>query len=203
MSTRREIITLLGGAAAAWPLATHAQQSKHMRRVAALMPYTANDPQAQNRNAAFLQGLQQLGWTIGQNVQIDYRWSEGNEDDTRKYAAELVALAPDVIFTSGSAAIGPLRRATRTVPIVFVLVPDPVGAGFVDSLARPGGNITGFTQFDSPAEAHSPLVSRSLRNGAARKRIGDVRNCKSGATHRSIVFAAAIRPCTYKSAMSG
>jgi putative ABC transport system substrate-binding protein len=148
MSTRREIITLLGGAAAAWPLATHAQQSKHMRRVAALMPYTANDPQAQNRNAAFLQGLQQLGWTIGQNVQIDYRWSEGNEDDTRKYAAELVALAPDVIFTSGSAAIGPLRRATRTVPIVFVLVPDPVGAGFVDSLARPGGNITGFTQFD-------------------------------------------------------
>jgi putative ABC transport system substrate-binding protein len=145
---RRDFVALLGGAAATWPLAARAQQSKHMRRVAALMPYTANDPQAQNRNAAFLQGLQQLGWTIGQNVQIDYRWSEGNEDDTRKYAAELVALAPDVIFTSGSAAIGPLRRATRTVPIVFVLVPDPVGAGFVDSLARPGGNITGFTQFD-------------------------------------------------------
>ncbi len=145
---RREFIMLLGGTAGAWPWAASAQQSKHMRRVAALMPYTANDPQAQNRNAAFLQGLHQLGWTIGQNVQIDYRWSEGNEDDTRKYAAELVALAPDVIFTSGSAAIGPLRRATRTVPIVFVLVPDPVGAGFVDSLARPGGNITGFTQFD-------------------------------------------------------
>jgi putative ABC transport system substrate-binding protein len=145
---RREFITLLGGAAATWPVAGRAQQRERMRRVAALMPYTANDPQAQNRNAAFLQGLQQLGWTIGQNVQIDYRWSEGNEDDTRKYAAELVALAPDVIFTSGSAAIGPLRRATRTVPIVFVLVPDPVGAGFVDSLARPGGNITGFTQFD-------------------------------------------------------
>ena len=148
MMRRREFITLLGGAAAAWPLVARAQQGKHMRRVAALMPYTANDPQAQNRNAAFLQGLQQLGWTIGQNVQIDYRWSEGNEDDTRKYAAELVALAPDVIFTSGSAGIGPLRRATRTVPIVFVLVPDPIGAGFVDSLARPGGNITGFTQFD-------------------------------------------------------
>src|SRR5262245_2183506 len=121
MIRRREFITLLGGAAAAWPVASHAQQSKHMRRVAALMPYMANDPQAQNRNAAFLQGLQQLGWTIGQNVQIDYRWSEGNEDDTRKYAAELAALAPDVIFTSGSAGIGPLRRATRTVPIVFVL----------------------------------------------------------------------------------
>jgi putative ABC transport system substrate-binding protein len=145
---RREFITLVGGAAAAWPLAARAQQSRRMRRVAALMPYTANDPQSQNRNAAFLQGLQQLGWIVGENLQIDYRWSEGNEDDTRKFAAELVALAPDVIFTSGSAGIGPLRRATRTVPIVFVLVPDPVGAGFVDSLARPGGNITGFTQFD-------------------------------------------------------
>src|SRR5262245_20849653 len=107
---RREFIALLGGATAVGPLAARAKQSKQMRRVAALMPYTANDPQAQNRNAAFLQGLQQLGWTIGQNVQIDYRWSEGNEDDTRKYAAELVALAPDVIFTSGSAGIGPLRR---------------------------------------------------------------------------------------------
>jgi putative tryptophan/tyrosine transport system substrate-binding protein len=97
---------------------------------------------------AFLQGLQQLGWTVGQNVQIDYRWSAGSEDDTRKYAAELVALAPDVIFASGTAAVEPLRRATHTVPIVFVLVPDPVGAGFVASLARPGGNVTGFTQFD-------------------------------------------------------
>jgi putative ABC transport system substrate-binding protein len=119
-----------------------------MRRIAALMPYGANDPQAQNRNAAFLQALQQLGWTVGENLQIDYRWSAGNEDDTRKYATELVALAPDVILVSGSAAIEPLRRATRTVPIVFVLVPDPVGAGFVDSLARPGGNVTGFTQYD-------------------------------------------------------
>jgi putative ABC transport system substrate-binding protein len=145
---RRALILGLGGAAMAWPLAARGQQSKLVRRVAALMPYTANDPQAQNRNAAFLQALQQLGWIIGQNLQIDYRWSEGREDDTRKYAAELVALAPDVIFTSGSAAVQPLRRATRTVPIVFVLVPDPVGAGFVDTLARPGANITGFTQFD-------------------------------------------------------
>ena len=146
---RREFILLLGSTAAGWPLAAHAQSKpKPMRRVAALMPYSANDPQSQNRNAAFLQALQQLGWTVGQNVQIDYRWSAGNEDDTRKYAAELVALAPDVIFTAGSAAIEPLRRATRTVPIVFALVPDPVGAGFVDSLARPGGNITDFTQFD-------------------------------------------------------
>jgi ABC-type uncharacterized transport system substrate-binding protein len=146
---RREFILFLGGTAAAWPLVAHAQSKpKSMRRVAALMPYSANDPQSQNRNAAFLQALQQLGWVVGQNVQIDYRWSAGNEDETRKYAAELVALAPDVIFTSGSAAIEPLRRATRTVPIVFVLVPDPIGAGFVDSLARPGGNITGFSQWD-------------------------------------------------------
>jgi putative ABC transport system substrate-binding protein len=96
----------------------------------------------------FLQALQQLGWSIGQNVQIDYRWSAGSEDDTRKYAAELVALAPDVILVSGSAALDPLRRMTRSVPIVFVLIPDPVGAGFVDSLARPGGNVTGFANFD-------------------------------------------------------
>jgi putative tryptophan/tyrosine transport system substrate-binding protein len=145
---RRAFIAMLGGAAAAWPLAVRAQQSKRMRRVGALLPYAANDPQAQTRNAAFLQGLQQLGWTVGTNVQIDYRWAAGNEDDTRKYAAELVALAPDVIFASGSAAVGPLHRATRTVPIVFAIVPDPVGAGFVDSLARPGGNITGFTPYE-------------------------------------------------------
>ena len=146
---RREFILLLGGTAAAWPLTARAQsKSKSVRRVAALMPYSANDPQSQNRNAAFLQALQQLGWIVGQNVEIEYRWSSGNEDETRKYAVELVALAPDVIFTAGSAAIEPLRRLTRAVPIVFALVPDPVGAGFVDSLARPGGNITGFTQFD-------------------------------------------------------
>ena len=144
---RREFITLLGGAAA-WPIVATAQQGKRMRRVGVLMPYAANDPQAHARNAAFLQGLQQLAWTVGNNVEIDYRWSGGNEDDTRRYAAELVALAPDVIFTSGSAAVGPLQRATRTVPIVFAQVPDPVGAGFVVSLARPGGNITGFTPFE-------------------------------------------------------
>jgi putative tryptophan/tyrosine transport system substrate-binding protein len=133
---------------ATWPLAARAQQGKRIRRVGMLLPYAANDPQVQTRNAAFLQGLQQLGWTVGNNVQIDYRWSAGNEDDTRRYAAELVALAPDVIFASGSAAVGPLRRATRTVPIVFAVVPDPVGAGFVDSLARPGGNATGFIPYE-------------------------------------------------------
>jgi putative tryptophan/tyrosine transport system substrate-binding protein len=143
MSTRRELITLLGSAATVWPFAARAQQGKRMRRVGVLIPLSANDPQAQVRNAAFLQGLQQFGWTVGNNVQIDYRWSAGNEDDTRKYALELVALAPDVIFASSSGAVGQLQRATRTVPIVFARVADPVGAGFVDSLPRPGGNITG------------------------------------------------------------
>ena len=144
---RREFITLLGGSAV-WPSAARAQQSRRMRRVGALMPFAANDPQAQERNAAFLQGLQQLGWTVGENIQIDYRWSGGTEDATQKDAAELVSLAPDVIFASGSAAAGPLRRATRTVPIVFTNVIDPVGSGFVESLARPGGNITGFTPYE-------------------------------------------------------
>jgi putative ABC transport system substrate-binding protein len=145
---RRQFLRLLGGTAAAWPVAAYAQQRKTMRRVGVLMPFAAKDPQVQIRNAAFLQGLQQLGWTVGDNIQVDYRWSGGNEDDTRKYAAELVALAPDVIFTSGSAAVGPLQRATGTVPIVFAATPDPVGAGFVDSLARPGGNITGFAAYE-------------------------------------------------------
>jgi len=144
---RRDFVALLGGAAA-WPLAARAQQREKVRRIGMLMPYAANDPQVQIRNAAFLQGLQQLGWTVGQNVEIDYRWSEGNMDDTRRYAAELVALAPDLIFAPGSATVGPLQQVTRTVPIVFVLVVDPVGSGFVNSLARPGGNATGFTSYD-------------------------------------------------------
>jgi putative tryptophan/tyrosine transport system substrate-binding protein len=164
---RREFIALLGGAAA-WPLAARAQERKRIRRVGALMPYAANDPQAQARNAAFLQGLQQLGWTVGTNVQIDYRWSAGNEDDTRKYAAELVALAPDVIFASGSAAVGPLRRATRTVPIVFAATPDPVGAGFVESLARPGGNITGFTPYEYGIGAKWLEVLKEIAPSVAR-----------------------------------
>src|SRR5262249_20741211 len=145
---RRDFITLLGGAAAAWPLAARAQQRERVRRIGVLMPFAANDPQAQIRNAAFLQGLLQLGWTVGQNLQIDYRLSSGNIDDTRRYAVELVALAPDVIFASGATSVEPLRQATRTVPIVFVLVPDPVGSGFVNTLARPGGNATGLATYD-------------------------------------------------------
>jgi putative ABC transport system substrate-binding protein len=140
---RREFMTLLGGAATI-PLAARAQQREQVRRIGALLPYAADDPQVQARIGAFLKGLQQLGWTPGQNIQIDYRWSGGRAADTRRYAAELATLAPEVILASGSGALAPLLQETRNVPIVFALVPDPVGAGFVDSLARPGGNATGF-----------------------------------------------------------
>jgi putative tryptophan/tyrosine transport system substrate-binding protein len=145
---RREFITLLSGAAAAWPLAARAQQGERVRRIGVLMNLAADDPEGQGRLAAFLQGLQQLGWTAGRNLQIDTRWVAGNADHIRKHAAELVALAPDVILSTGTAVAGPLLQATRTVPIVFVQVVDPVGAGFVASLARPGGNATGFTTFE-------------------------------------------------------
>jgi putative tryptophan/tyrosine transport system substrate-binding protein len=144
---RRAFITLLGGAAA-WPLAARAQQPERMRRIGVLMSTTADDPLGQARIAAFLHGLQQLGWTDGRNVRIDARWSAGDADRSRRYAAELVGLAPDVILASGGSVAGPLLQATRTVPIVFTLTPDPVGAGFVDSLARPGGNATGFTNLE-------------------------------------------------------
>jgi putative ABC transport system substrate-binding protein len=144
---RREFITFLGGAAAAWPLGARAQQSDRVRRIGVLMNTAANTD-AQANLAAFRQVLQQLGWTDGRNMRIETRWAGGRATEIRKYAAELVALAPDVIFATGTAAIGPFLQATRTVPIVFVNVADPVGAGFVDSLSRPGGNATGFLQFE-------------------------------------------------------
>ena len=133
----------------AWPLAARAQQGERMRRVGVLMASTADDPESQARIAAFVQALQQLGWTDGRNVRIDTRWATSNADDIRRHAAELAALAPDVILAAaGTSTVAPLLQATRTVPIVFVVVIDPVGAGFVASLARPGGNATGFTMFE-------------------------------------------------------
>jgi putative ABC transport system substrate-binding protein len=144
---RREFISLLGGAAT-WPLAARAQQAERMRRIGVLMALASDDPEGQARLMAFVQRLQELGWTEGRNVRIEYRWASSDADRYRRYAAELVALAPDVILASGGSVVGPLRHATRTVPIVFVQVSDPVGAGFVESLARPGGNATGFTQFE-------------------------------------------------------
>jgi putative tryptophan/tyrosine transport system substrate-binding protein len=145
---RRDFITLLGGAVAAWPLAARAQQQPgRVRRVGVLIGIAVNDPDAQTRLAAFVQTLQQLGWTDGRNVRIDTRWASGDAELIRRYAAELVALAPDVIFVTG-AAVAALLQATHTVPIVFAAVADPVGSGFVDSLSQPGGNATGFMQFE-------------------------------------------------------
>ena len=145
---RREFIKLVGGVAAAWPLAARAQQTEQMRRIGVLGARAADEPEVQARMSAFLQGLQQWGWTVGRNVQIEYRWAGGSADDIRKYAAELVALGPDVFLSTGGVSLAALLQATRTIPIVFTNVPDPVGAGFVDSLARPGGNATGFVVFE-------------------------------------------------------
>jgi putative tryptophan/tyrosine transport system substrate-binding protein len=145
---RREFITLLGGAAAACPLAARAQQPERLRRVGVLMNVAADNPRGQAELAAFTQALQQLGWSDSRNMRIDTRWGENDVDRDRRYAAELVGLAPDLIFASGTLSVAALRNITRTLPIVFVNVSDPVGAGFVDTLARPSGNITGFMNFE-------------------------------------------------------
>jgi putative ABC transport system substrate-binding protein len=148
VTTRREFITLLGGAAAGWPLAARAEQPERMRRIGVLLNNAADDPVAQARMTAFAQELAQLGWIAGRNVKIDSRWPAADNERVRRYAAELVALAPDVIVASSGQVVAALIEATRTVPIVFAGVPDPVGAGFVNSLARPGGNATGFLLFE-------------------------------------------------------
>jgi putative tryptophan/tyrosine transport system substrate-binding protein len=145
---RREFITLLGGAAAAWPVAAHAQQTDRARRIGVLTSLSMHDPASQARLTTLQQGLQQLGWTEGRNIHIDWRWGAGNADNLRKHAEQLTALAPDAIVANGSAAVALLLQATRAVPIVFTDVLDPVGAGFVDSLAHPGGNATGFMLFE-------------------------------------------------------
>ncbi|MGC1992538.1 MAG: ABC transporter substrate-binding protein [Pseudolabrys sp.] len=145
---RREFLGVLAGAVAVLPRVARAQQGKRVRRVGVLMPFTANDPEAQARNALFEQSLRELGWMVGRDLQIDYRWPGGEAASIRRDAAELVALAPDVIMTVGSLTMGPMQQATQTIPIVFVNLADPVGAGFVQSLARPGGNATGFTNYE-------------------------------------------------------
>jgi putative ABC transport system substrate-binding protein len=145
---RREFITLLGSAVAAWPLATRAQQPDRMRRIGVLMSTAADDPESQVRAAGFLQGLQELGWTVGRNVRIDWRWSAvDHRDRYETLAAELIALAPDVLVATGPN-VRPMQQATRTIPIVFAGLNDPVGGGTVTSLARPGGNITGFASVE-------------------------------------------------------
>jgi len=165
---RREFITLLGGSAA-WPIAARGQQQPdRVRRILVLATVTADNPEYQARLSAFQQGLQQLGWTDGRNVKIDIRWAAGNADNIRKYAAEFAALTPDVILAAGGAAVGPLLQATRTVPIVFAQVIDPVGAAFVDSLARPGGNATGFTSFEFGLSAKWLELLKEIAPGVRR-----------------------------------
>jgi len=145
---RREFIALLGGAAAVWPLAARAQQPSRVRRIGVLLPAAADDTRFQTFAGALLQALALLGWTIGRNVRIETRWATPNAADIRRHAAELAALVPDVILAHGASTVAPLLEATRTVPVVFAVATDPVAAGLVDSLARPGGNVTGFMDFE-------------------------------------------------------
>jgi len=188
---RREFITLLGSTVAAWPLAARAQQPERMRRIGVLMAPSANDPEAQARVAAFLQGLQELGWSDGRNVTIDIRSFTGNSADARKYAAELVALAPDVILATTSAAVAPLVETTRTVPIVFANVADPVGAGFVDSLARPGGNITGFVSWDYSISGKWLQLLKEIAPGVTRVAVTRDPSIASGPAQFAVIQAAA------------
>src|SRR5262245_34993040 len=164
---RREFITLLGGAAAAWPLAARAQQER-IRHIGILLPAAADDAGFQAPFGAFLQALALLGWTIGHNVRIDTRWATTNVVEIRRHATELVALAPDVIVASGTSTVGPLLQATRTVPIVFSNIGDPVGGGFVDSLARPGGNATGFMSYEYTLSGKSLELLKEIAPGVTR-----------------------------------
>jgi ABC-type uncharacterized transport system substrate-binding protein len=150
---RREFIPTFGAAAVGWPLATLAQQREQMRRIGVLMNLAADDPESSARLNAFVQGLQRLGWTDGRNVQLEIRWGAGKPDLFRRFAMELVAYAPDVILAASGATVSPLLQATRSIPIVFAQTPDPVGSGYVSSLARPGGNATGFTQIEFSVSA--------------------------------------------------
>ena len=167
MIGRRDFITLLGGAAA-WPLAARAQQQDAMRRLGVLLPVATDDAEFQTRVGAFLQALQQLGWTIGRNVKIDIRWATANADAIRRHAAELAALAPDVILAHGAPTLGPLLQVTRTVPIVFPVASDPVAAGFVESLARPGGNATGFMDWEYGMAVKWPELLKQIAPSVTR-----------------------------------
>lgn len=165
---RREFITLLGGAAVAWPIEARAQQSRPVKRVGVLLASAGDDSDVQAHAAVFMQHLNQSGWVDGRNVQIEIRWGAGNATDTSKYAAELIALAPDVIFVTGGVPLASLLRTTHDLPIVFAIVPDPVGSGFVDSLSRPGGNATGFMQFEYTLSAKWPELLKEIAPGVTR-----------------------------------
>jgi len=165
---RRDFIRAVGSAAVAWPLAARAQQTQRMRRIGLLLPASATDPEFKRRVDAFLEGLKEAGWSIGGNVQIEYRWVGGDPDHMHKHAAELVEFAPDVILADGGRAVSSAMRASRTVPIVFPVAGDPVGAGFVDTLARPGGNVTGFLNFEYSTSAKWLELLKQMAPGVTR-----------------------------------
>ena len=194
---RREFITIVGGAAA-WPLAARAQQRERVRRIGVLMSTAVDDPQDPARLAAFAQGLQELGWTIGRNLRIDYRWGASSPDNARKYAAELAALAPDVMLASGTIALAAVQQISHTIPVVFVNLVDPVSGGFVESLARPGGNTTGFLLFEFGISGKwlellkeiAPRVMRAavLRDPAVAQGIGQLGAIQSAASQLGVEF---------------
>jgi putative ABC transport system substrate-binding protein len=188
---RRDFITLLGGAAAAWPMVARAQQAERLRRIGVLLNVAADDPEGQARNAAFLQGLQELGWTVGRNVRIDYRWGAGDAALRRRYATELVALAPDVILTSGGSTLGPMLQLTSTIPIVFAQVIDPVGAGFVASLARPGGNATGFSTTEYGMSGKWLELLKEIAPGVTHAAVLRDASTSSGSAHFGALQAVA------------
>ena len=187
---RREFITLLGGAAA-WPLTARAQQAERVRRIGLLLATTADDADFQAWVGAFLQALALLGWTIGRNVRIDTRWATANAGEIRRHAAELVALAPDVILAHGSSTVGALTQATRTVPIVFPVVSDPVAAGFVDSLARPGGNATGFMTGEYSMSGKWLELLKQIAPGVTRAAVLRDATQGSGTSQFAVIQAAA------------
>src|SRR5262245_46014562 len=192
MMRRRQFITLLGGAAAAWPLGARAQQGERVRRVGVLLPATADDAEFQARAGAFQQGLQQLGWSIGRNVRIDTRWATANAAEVRRHAAELAALAPDVILAHGFSTVRPLMQGTRTIPIVFPVMGDPVGAGVVDSVARPGGNVTGFMVFEFTLAGKWPELLKQIAPNLARAAV--LRDATQGSSTSQFAVIQAAAP---------
>jgi putative tryptophan/tyrosine transport system substrate-binding protein len=188
---RREFISLVGGTAATLPLAARAQQSERMRRIGVLLNTAADDMVFQTRVGAFLQGLALLGWTIGRNVRIEVRWSGGKADEARRYATELAALAPDVILAHGVSSVRPLLQATRTVPIVFPIASDPVGAGLVESLARPGGNATGFMSFEYTLSGKWLELLKDIAPGVTRVAVLQDPTQGGGSSAFAVIQAAA------------
>jgi len=188
---RRDFIKVIAGSAAAWPLAARAQQAERMRRIGVLMNVAADDPEGQARIAAFHQGLQEWGWTLGRNARIDVRWGAVDADSSRRYAAELVGLAPDVILASASAATAALQQTTRTIPIVFTTVADPVGAGFVETLAHPGGNITGFSLYEFTLSGKWLELLKEIAPGVTRAAVLRDAALGSGVGQYAIIQAVA------------